>query len=167
MPDLSRLFKVSARVEQVCGGPAPRAPAADDQKVNPDQSFPCKFAGKCRKWAFFGQRWNFISRPRFFRPAKPAPLDRAHQRRPGASELAGLPSACAESRHLQGPNGEDFTTIYRSLRLKLKFKFIKLLRQVQSSYFFKHALCGAALLRRVETIPYNHVLQVFDAHLRA
>ena len=37
------------------GGPEPRAPPADDEIVNPGQSFLGKFAGKRRKEAFFGQ----------------------------------------------------------------------------------------------------------------
>ena len=45
--------EVSARVQQESGGPEPRASLAEDPTVNPGQSFPCKFAGKGRKWAFF------------------------------------------------------------------------------------------------------------------
>ena len=46
--------EVSARVQQESGGPKARVSAADDQNVNPGQSFVGQFAGRCRKWAFFG-----------------------------------------------------------------------------------------------------------------
>ena len=147
-------------------GPAPTAPPADDQNVNPGQSFPCKLAGERRKWAYFGHCSNFISEARFFPPAPPAPLDAAQQRRRNLIDLAGLLNACAESRRLEGLKLEDFTT-YRSLRLKLKFKFIKLLSQVQSFFYFKPALCEATLHRGVEAVPDGLVVQVIDAHLRA
>ena len=47
--------EVSARVQQGYKDPDPTAPPADDQNVNPGQSFLGKFAGKRRKEAFFGQ----------------------------------------------------------------------------------------------------------------
>ena len=100
MPDLSRLFKVSAGVQQVCGDAAPRAPPADDPTVNPGQSFLGKFAGERRKEGFFGQWSNCISRPRIFRPAPPAPADAARPRRPGVCDLAGDLGGCAESTGL-------------------------------------------------------------------
>ena len=92
--------EVSSRVQHESGGPAPRAPPADDQNVNPGQSFPGKFAGERRKEAFFRQRWIFISRARIFRPAPPAPADAARPRRPGVCDLAGNLGGCAESTGL-------------------------------------------------------------------
>ena len=40
--------------QQGSGGPDPRAPPAADQNGNPGQSFLGQFAGKGRKWPFFG-----------------------------------------------------------------------------------------------------------------
>ena len=44
--------------QQELDGPEPTAPLADDQNVNPGQSFLGKFAGKRRKEAFF---WPMIA----------------------------------------------------------------------------------------------------------
>ena len=41
--------EVSSSVQQEYVGPNPRVPPADDQNVNPGQSFPGKFAGERRK----------------------------------------------------------------------------------------------------------------------
>ena len=41
--------EVSASVQQESRGPDPRAPPAEDQNVNPGESFLGKFAGKRRK----------------------------------------------------------------------------------------------------------------------
>ena len=87
-------------------GPSPRVCLADEQNVNPGQSFLGKFAGKRQKEAFIGHRSLHISRARIFRPAPPAPADAARRRRPGVCDLAGDLDACAESPGLEGADRE-------------------------------------------------------------